>query len=1043
MCRMFDECLSKIMIMKKLFTLLFVLSIAQASRATLTFTLLTAPCDTNGVLVFQYTGFSLPPFHAHWIYGTRTADHTFNGFTDTLRNYNGAPLTQVVLYDSTGTQVDTGSFAGTPPLYFAVAGTTAVCPAKPTVTATAYGTGPFTYTWYDMGTGAIVGTGGTLTVPSGNYGVWITDGSGCASGTPATGLSENVVTSVAFTDALTSVDASCTNGSATVVSVSGSYSNPISYHWSNGATSKTIDHLTSGFYYVTVSDSAGCSLTSSVYIYQTVTMGATTSVYGTSCAGNDGGITAHPSGGLAPYTFLWDNGFTSASQTNLTPGTYSVIITDMNGCTGTGSGTVTGSTPIHVIETVTPSLCTAATGVVALAISGGTAPYKDSFYSSPLQTSALEINLPKGLYFFKITDAHNCMYNGSVNVPGADSLGIDFTSIAATCNLANGTLNAYPYGGAAPYSYTWNTGTTASVIAAHPAGTYTVTVSDGNGCSATKAGTISEYNTFDVNLSTTPASCMYTHDGVVNANPAGGTPPYTYAWSTGGATQNITFEPTGNYWVTVTDAAGCTATGYSYLGYNRADSNCYCVIKGMVYHDANADCSRQATEQGIKNVQVYCSGIGYTYTDDSGMYSFMVPTGTYTVTETVQTYFPLTGCQPNNIVVGVIADSGCVHEVDFANVYDTLHDVQITTWDFNQPVAGQPYSQISIIYNGGSNTENAPAASAKTDPQVYNATFIPSGTYGNSPAYDYSTLIGSGLQSLTPGQSQSFMRNFNVPGYLANGTYLNFYDTLAYIAPLDSWITDFAPWNNVYTLTTQVVASSAANFKEVSPKGIGSTGLITLNDSNLQYMIHFQNTGNYTAENVVIIDTLDNNLNWASFSPVYSMLPCTITTSANGQIVKFTFNHIELPTAAANSFASNAMVSYNIKLKSGLTYGNQIRNNASVYYDYNAPVKTNTTLNTIGWTLGTEQVVNDVESFTIYPNPAGSYVTAAIHAETAGSATMLITDLAGRTLLTQQISMLVGANNIRMDVSNLPSGIYLILLNNGGKIQTRKLSVIR
>ncbi len=1035
--------LCKMNIMKKLLSLLIFVAIANVSKATLTFTQLTAPCDTNGVLVFQYTGFSLPPFHVQWTYGARTTDHVFYGFSDTLRNYNGAPLTQVVLYDSTGTQIDTGSFAGTPPLYFAVSSTVAVCPAKPTINSTAYGTGPFSYTWYDMATGAVVGTGATLSVPSGTYGVWITNGSGCASGTPVTGLSVSALTSVAFTDSLAATDAACTNGTATVGGVTGTFYPPLSYHWSNGATSKTITDLTSGIYWVTVTDSAGCSVASNIAVNQTTSIGATTTVYGTTCAGNDGGITAHPLGGAAPYTFLWNNGATSVSQTGLTAGYYSVIVTDQNGCTGTGSGTITGATPIHVAETVTPSSCTAATGVVVLAVSGGTSPYRDSFYASTLRTASLITGLAKGTYYYKITDAHGCVFNNSVTVPGPDSLAIDFVAGAATCNAANGSLTAYPWGGPAPYTYSWSTGTSAASITAHTAGTYSVTVTDGNGCAASATGTIPDYTTLAVGISTDPASCINAHDGIVYANPSGGTPPYSYAWSTGSATQNITVMATGNYWVTVTDAAGCSMTQYANLGYNTADSACFCTIKGIIYHDANSDCTRQATEKGIANIQVYCSGIGYTYTNDSGMYSFMVPTGTYTVSETVQTYFPLTGCQPNNIVVGVIADSGCIHEVDFANAFDTLHNVQIATWDFTQPVAGQPYSQVSIVHNAGSATENAPVANSKTDPLIYSAAFTPSGVYGNSPANDYSTLNGSGLQTMAPGQSQTFMRNFDVPGYLTTGTYLNFYDTMAYIAPLDSWITDYEPWNNVNNFTSQVVSSYGANFKEVSPRGVGPTGVISLADSNLQYMIHFQNTGAYTAENVVIIDTLDANLNWASFTPVYSLWPCTITQSANGRIVKFSFEHINLPPSNINSLGSNALLTYSIKMRTGLVYGNQIRNNASVYYDYNAPVKTNTTLNTIGWALAASQMGPVQESFNVYPNPAGNYAIAAVQAVGEAKGTLVVTDLAGRTLQNRTVSLQAGTNEIKLDVSDMSGGIYLISLNSEGRTQTRKLSVIR
>ena len=1029
--------------MKRILPLILLISFAGRSLATQTFTLITSVCDTNGVLVVQYTGFSLPPFHYHWSYGARSADHIVHGFTDTLYHYNGAPLTMVTMYDSTGTQVDTGSFVGTPPLYFAVAATSAVCPALPTVTSTAYGTGPFTYVWYDLATGATVGTGATISVHGGSYGVWITDAAGCQSGSPVTGLTQVAIESTPFTFSLASTVAGCTNGTASIGTLTGVFTPPLSYLWSNGGTSDTIKGLITGTYSVTITDSSGCMVSNSINVAQSNFVGATTTVSGASCAGNDGSIICHPSGGTAPYSFLWSNGSTSVSQSSLSPGTYTVYITDANGCIGTGSGTISGSTPITVSHTVTASSCTAATGMLSLGIGGGFAPFHDTIYSTPIQTGIVATGLSAGLYNFKVTDAHGCNYNGTVTVPGADSVAIGFTGTPATCGLSNGTIYANVYNGPSPYTYSWNTGASSSSLIGEPSGTYTVTVIDGYGCTASAIGMIDQYSSVSLAVSSTPASCLFSSNGVVTVAASGGTPPYTYHWSNGGTTPSLTLMRTGPFWVTVTDHSGCSASAYDYLGYNLLDSNCFCKIKGVIYHDVNVDCTREASEPGIPNVQVYCSGIGYTYTDDSGRYTFLVPTGTYTVTETIQTYYPLAGCQPNNIVVGVIADSGCEHEVDFANLYDTLHDVQISTWDYTQPVAGMPYQQITVIHNSGSSTENSPVAGAMTDPQLDNAFFVPSGVYGYSPVYDYQTFDGGGLAPMAPGTSQTFIRSFNVPGYLSVGTSLVFKDTVSYIAPLNSWITDYIPWNNVNTFNTQTVLVTSPNFKEVSPKGVGTGGMISVDDSNMRYMIHFQNTGSNTAENVVVIDTLDANLNWSSFTPVFESAPCTITQSANGQIVKFTFENIHLQSSSVSAAASNGMATYNIKLKTGLAYGDQIRNNASIYFDNNAPAKTNTTLNTIGWVLKAETLTpSSSESLKLYPNPAFNSVVAVVSADQQGVGEMTITDITGRVLLEKAINLVVGSQQVSADISRFSNGIYLVTVRGADFASTAKLNVV-
>jgi uncharacterized repeat protein (TIGR01451 family) len=164
-----------------------------------------------------------------------------------------------------------------------------------------------------------------------------------------------------------------------------------------------------------------------------------------------------------------------------------------------------------------------------------------------------------------------------------------------------------------------------------------------------------------------------------------------------------------------------------------------------------------------------------------------------------------------------------------------------------------------------------------------------------------------------------------------------------------------------------VVGSYDPNSKTVFPAGDGEEGIISVKDSVLDYVIHFQNVGTWYAENVVITDTLDQSLDWTTISPGASSHPYTAELSESG-VLKFTFSNIHLVWESQNEINSNGMVTYSVRQRPGLDIGTKIRNSAAIFFDFNAPVITDTTLNTIGIHEGT----NDISlknGLKVYPNP--------------------------------------------------------------------------
>lgn len=1025
---------------KTLFSLLLVCTTLITYAQTATIALTQQPCNNDGILTATFTGLT-PPLTVQWEYGGTVVTHTgVTGLSDVLTGYSGA-MVFLQVTDVNNVSAYSSGFSS-PPFLLSGSTTSAACPALGSATVTVTGgTAPYSYQWYDAATMAPVGGNtATVNVPGGYYSVTVTDAAGCVySSVDSANGSFSVQSIPAFSYTVNTTQANCTNGTATVSGLSGGVS-PYTYLWSNGATTSSLSGLTAGSYQVQITDAQGCTVPRSVYVSQSIAINGNVTATPATCTQNNGAMTAFGSGGTPPYTYSWSNGGTTQSITGLATGYYGLTVTDANGCFGTSGGYVSGSTPINATYAATASSCTSATGSATLSVSGGTAPYTITWNTSPVQTGLTASNLPAGNYSFHITDATGCTRNGIAVIPPVHVISAAFTAVNATCTQANGSLQVTPSGGTAPYTYSWSNGAATATASGLAAGSYSVAITDNAGCSVTKWGNVTATSPIVAGLSTTQASCIYTSDGTITAGVSGGTAPYTYTWSNGGTGASISGLATGYYSVHITDAASCTRNLYTYVGYNAAANNCYCTITGTVYEDLNNNCIKDAGEPGISNIQMHCSGMGYAYTDAGGQYSFKVPTGTYTISETVQGYYPLAACQNNNISVSVTASSGCTNTVNFANVVNPIHDMHISLWDYTYAVPGNTYTQKCIVTNDGTVPESSILAGYKNDGQLNAASFMPSVVFTGTGNW-YSS--GTAFPSLTEGTSQAFFIDYSVPANIPINTNLVFKDTVAYTSPVSNWLNDYSPWNNVDYFTTNTVSSYDPNFKEVSPKGSGSNGKITYADSVLEYMVHFQNTGTWQAQNIVVMDTLDNDLDWKSLRPGYSSHPCKVTMSEGG-VVKFSFNNINLPAEMYNEKGSNGMFTYTIKTKKNLPLGTEFTNSAAIYFDYNPPVITNRTLNTLGSSNGINAPSGVSAAFDVFPNPAGTMAYLGVDNRYDNTvATINLYDVTGKVMLSRQVSLHAGRQVVPLDVTQLSSGVYFIHLDANGSVSTRKLVVVR
>ena len=282
--------------------------------------------------------------------------------------------------------------------------------------------------------------------------------------------------------------------------------------------------------------------------------------------GNTGAINLTPTGGVGPYTFNWGGGITTEDRTALTAGTYSVTITDANGCTGTISG-ITVTQPAAAVSgttVVTNVACFGGnTGAINLTPTGGVGPY--TFNWGGGITTEDRTALTAGTYSVTITDANGCTGTVSgitVTQPAAAVSGTTVVTNVACFGGNTGAINLTPTGGVGPYTFNWGGGITTEDRTALMAGTYSVTITDANGCTGTVSGITVTQPAAAVSGTTvvTNVACFGGNTGAINLTPTGGVGPYTFNWGGGITTEDRTGLSAGTYSVTITDANGCTGT---------------------------------------------------------------------------------------------------------------------------------------------------------------------------------------------------------------------------------------------------------------------------------------------------------------------------------------------------------------------------------------------------------------------------------------------------------------------------------------------------
>lgn len=619
-----------------------------------------------------------------------------------------------------------------------------------TATVLSGGTPPFTYAWDDPANQ----TGQTATgLSAGTYSVVVTDANGCQKTELITLSSPDPVTAL-LDDRQ---DVSChggATGSATISPQGGHGPYTVVWNTVPAQFGLSLVGVSAGIYIAEITDVNGCQGTIEVEIEQPDSpLSGSVAVTHPLCAGEEtGSAVASISGGTAPYTYLWsaDLGNDAPQITGLAEGNHALTVTDANGCELTIPFNINAPDSVHITVTdQNPPACHGEqTGSITVSASGGTAPYSYIWNTTPATAGPFVTGLGEGSYTVTVEDANGCTEQLTVELQSPDSLELSVVSVTEPqCHGdANGSVEVVASGGTAPYDYSWNTTppTSGPVLNGLEAGTYTATVTDANGCTATLEVVVSEPAALDASIaSITHVLCAGDNTGEITIVVSGGTPTYAITWDdpssqTGTTATNLA---TGTYTATIVDAAGCT------LQIAATITEPTDPLGGQILSTDHVACFGEST--GSATV---------TGTGGSGSYSYQWDDPANQQTSTA------TGLAPGTYHVTITDNNGCGTPV--------VIDVVI-----NGPSQALSLNLTPSVYGGGYNVACADDSTATIDLTIVGGT-APYDVLWNLPGLDTST--DEDLSNLAPG-------TYSVTVTDANGCEAN--ESITLTAPSDISIT--------------------------------------------------------------------------------------------------------------------------------------------------------------------------------------------------------------------------------------------------------------
>lgn len=509
-----------------------------------------SPIVSNGVYPYSFT----------WTNATVT-------YSDSSLQNLAIGTYQLTVKDAIGCTATSGVTITEPePLSHAVTVTSITCknPAGSAAINETGGTGPYTFIWTT--TGGNEATASLLA--AGDYVAYIKDDNQCGDSahvhiSSTGGLSVSI-------DNVTNV--SCNggnNGSATAIAKGAA---PYSYLWSaSGGNEQTAKNLSAATYTVTVTDAEGCMASASVQITEPSAITTTMNAHATTCGNDNGSADVTVTGGTGLYSYNWAPGnYNTSNISNVAAGSYALTIKDGNGCVKNEAITINKSVAVQIraIASVDVLCYGQQTGAASVEIASANGPVvfkwsgmQRQYYGNTIQ------NVDAGTYQLTVTDSAGCTATGNVTINQPEGLSHQVKITAATCAMANGSAVVSEIGGTAPYSYAWSSSPeTSSSWSTLLSGDYTVYIKDANQCRDTANIHITNLGGVSASIvNKKDVSCFGANNGSASVTASGDFAPFSYAWTNGVNSADISNLVAGDYSVTVKDQQGCTAVASTHI----------------------------------------------------------------------------------------------------------------------------------------------------------------------------------------------------------------------------------------------------------------------------------------------------------------------------------------------------------------------------------------------------------------------------------------------------------------------------------------------
>lgn len=348
-------------------------------------------------------------------------------------------------------------------------------------------------------------------------------------------------------------------------------------------------------------------------------------------------------------------------------------------------------------------------------------------------------------------------------------------------------------------------------------------------------------------------------------------------------------------------------------------------------------------------------------------------------------------------------------------------DLSLTMTNATPFVPGFDNSLFIRVNNPGTNVSDCELTLVLDDDLQYlNAAPTPSQITGNTLKWE--------IWVLSPLAFRDIKISVGTPTSTLVGTEIEMEATVQEI----NGAADLTPENNASKINTAVVSSFDPNDKQVSPLIYTMDSLA--NRTPLDYTIRFQNTGNFPAAFVYLLDTISPNLDFSTFKLLASSHPVTVS-ARYGKVVEFFFDNINLSDSLTDEPESHGFVRYSVVPKQQLSPGIAVQNTAHIYFDYNLPVTTNTVSTIIGMLSANEQVSN--LSLRLYPNPSFGWLQVA--KDDGESGLLTVFDKTARSVIQKTTK----GNITDLDFSHLPDGLYFVKWHTQSDIYTGKVFVFK